>query len=80
MHLYSFNLADFEEGQFTATRFPESCAVSGDWVCLASSDEEALRLAQEAAHEEWAAPDTRDPRAFTVKFHDSHRLQSTAGE
>ena len=66
--VYSFNLQNFEDGQFTATRFGPNYAVSGDWVCRANSDAEALELAREAAVDEWAAPDTREPTDFNVEF------------
>lgn len=68
MFVYSFDLSNFEDGKFTATRHPGNRAVGGDWVCQATSDEEALTLAQEAAIEEWASPDGRRPQDFTVEF------------
>lgn len=66
--LYSFDLSNFERGRFTATRYPDNCAVSGDWVVRAESDEHALRLARLASCEEWAAPDTREHDDFDVIF------------
>lgn len=67
-HVYSFDLSDFEAGEFTATRFPPNAAVSGDWVCVARDDAHALELARKAASEEWSAPDTREHDDFTVEF------------
>ena len=69
--VYSFDLGDFEGGRFRATRYPGNVAVSGDWVCRASSDEEALRLVRRAADEEWCAPDTRGAQNFVVEFRDA---------
>jgi len=69
--VYSFDLGDFETGAFVATRYAGNVAVSGDWVCRASSDEEALRLVRCAADEEWCAPDTREAQRFTVEFRDA---------
>jgi hypothetical protein len=66
--IYSFNLSDYESGDFTATRFPDDSAVSGDWVCYAKSDRQALARAKRAALEEWAAPETREPQDFRVSF------------
>lgn len=78
MGLYSFDLSNFEAGKFTATRYPERCAVSGDWVCVADSDARALELAHTAAHEEWAAPDTREVDDFTVDFSDATSQEESA--
>jgi len=69
--LYSFDLSDFEDGHFLATRYPANCAVSGDWVCLASSNEDALKRAKKAAYEEWCAPDNRECSDFEVEFVDA---------
>lgn len=77
--IYSFDLSDYEDGKFTATRYPDNCAVGGDWVCGAIDDKEAFRLAQEAAFDEWAAPETRDWSDFTVEFVDSQGTDSGLG-
>ncbi len=74
--IYSFDLGNYEDGHFTATRYPANCAVGGDWVCVASSDLEAYALALKAAREEWLAPDTRDYNAFKVEFVDSHHTRA----
>ncbi len=71
--IYSFDLSNYEAGEFTATRYPDNVAVSGDWVCRAKSDEQALKLARKASREEWAAPDTRKHDVFTVTFVDAHK-------
>jgi hypothetical protein len=66
---YVFDLADFERGAFTATRFahlPEPPRAA--WVCVARSDHHALALALEAARTEWAAPLTRPREQFSVRF------------
>jgi hypothetical protein len=76
--IYSFDLGDFESGKFVATRYPDNCAVSGDWVCGADSDEEALALAKVAAYEEWCAPDGREWDAFEVEFFDCISEQGEA--
>ena len=68
MAVYSFDLSDYESGQFAATRFPDDYAVSGDWVCRADTDAEALTLAHEAAETELAAPEDRAPHDFDVTF------------
>jgi len=68
VNLYSFNLSNFEDGNFTATRYPANCAASGDWVCLAESDEDAVAQALQAASEEWAAPESRHYADFDVEF------------
>lgn len=68
MHVYSFDLGDFEQGSFTATRFPANTAVSGDWVCVARDDAHALELARRASADEWHAPTSRDHDDFTVDF------------
>lgn len=68
MPIYSFDLTNYEEGRFTATRFPNGSAVSGDWVCSAPDDAAALDLARKAAFKEWNAPESRDPQAFAVEF------------
>lgn len=68
MYVYSFDLSNFEAGEFTATRYPENVAVSGDFVCVASNDAQALELAHGAAEAEWCAPETRDHDDFTVEF------------
>lgn len=72
--IYSFDLSDFEGGRLIATRYPDNCAVGGDWVVSARDDAQALKFAKEAALNEWAAPDIRPPLAFRVDFVDSHRL------
>lgn len=72
--IYSFDLSNFESGRFTATRYPASCAVSGDWICSAQSDDEALERALAAAAEEWLEPQARHWSEFTVEFVDSHRM------
>ena len=72
--IYSFDLSNFEDGQFTVTRYPDNVAVGGEFVIRASSDKKALALAKKAAFEEWAAPDTRDPLDFEVEFIDSIAL------
>lgn len=74
--LYSFDLSDYEAGRFVATRYPATCAVSGDWVVLADSDEAAVLAAHEAAESKWAAPDTRWHHDFTVEFCDCHGATS----
>lgn len=78
MSIYSFDLTNFEDGEFTATRFADNCAVSGDWVCHANGDLEALKLAEKAALEEWAAPETRSPKDFRVEFFDSTTRKLTS--
>lgn len=70
-HLYSFDLSNFEDGKFTATRHPHNRAVGGDWVCFARTDAEAEAKAQDAALEEWCSPKTREPQDFTVDFQDA---------
>ena len=72
--LYSFDLSD-PGGAYVATRYPDSCAVGGDWVCRADSDAEALALAKRAAFDEWAAPDDRPWDEFEVTFTDSAARQ-----
>jgi hypothetical protein len=74
--LYSFDLGDFEKGEFTATRFPDNVAVSGDWVCRAESDEQAIAFAKRASEEEWTSPETRGHDDFTVEFVDSRQIQA----
>lgn len=74
--IYSFSLSKFEEGALTATRHPDNRAVGGDWVCAAGNDAEAIMLAQKAALDEWAAPETRDPLAFEVEFFDAPTSRS----
>lgn len=69
--IYSFDLSRYEAGQLTATRYPDTCAVSGDWVCTADSDALALALAHAAAETEWAAPETRHFADFDVEFLDA---------
>ncbi len=73
MNTYSFDLKNFEDGTFIATRFTGAVAVSGDWVCSAADDDEALNLARKASSEEWAAPDTRRYDDFTVEFVAAHQ-------
>lgn len=73
--LYSFDLSEYEAGEFVATRYPIECAVSGGWLCVASSDAEALERAHHAAWHEWAAPATRMPLDFKVRFVDSQALR-----
>lgn len=70
--IYSFDLSDYEAGKFTATRYSDRTAVSGDWVCRASSDAEAVAKAKRAAEQDWAAPDTRHHLDFAVDFVDAH--------
>ena len=69
--IYSFDLSDYEAGQFTATRYPDSYGVGGDWVCVADSDDDAIALAKQASYDEWAAPDTRAHDDFSVEFENS---------
>lgn len=69
--IYSFDLSNFEAGEFVATRHPANRAVGGDWVCAADSDEEAIALAHVAAEEEWCAPEGRHHHSFTVTFIDA---------
>jgi len=66
--IYSFNLGDFEAGQFIATRHPDNRAVGGDWVIVAANDAAVLEAASLAAEEEWSAPETRLADDFTVEF------------
>jgi hypothetical protein len=69
---YVFDLSNFEQGHFTAVRFPHLTArPRGSWVCVAGSDEQALALARQAALVEWAEPRTRAPEQFTVHFIDA---------
>lgn len=72
MYYYRFELADFEQGRFTATRFPRVLFQhpEGDWVCVASNDTEALELAGRAAVQEWPSTTARGPLDFIVKFVD----------
>jgi hypothetical protein len=71
---YVFDLSDFEQGCFTATRFEHLAGrPRGGWVCVARSDEHALSLARQAALVEWAKPRTRLPEKFTVRFVDGAR-------
>ena len=71
-YTYVFDLADFESGRFTATRVPHlSSRPRGTWICVARSDEQALRFARQAALSEWARPRQRRPEDFTVQFLDS---------
>lgn len=71
-YTYVFDLADFESGRFTATRVPHlSSRPHGAWVCVARSDEQALRFARQAALLEWARPRNRRPEDFTVQFLES---------
>jgi hypothetical protein len=66
---YVFDLADFERGAFTATRYAYlSAHPRAAWVCVARNDTHALALAIEAARSEWAAPLTRPREQFTVRF------------
>jgi hypothetical protein len=66
---YVFDLAEFERGAFTATRFAHlSAHPRAAWVCVARSDNHALALAREAARSEWAAPLTRPREQFSVRF------------
>lgn len=71
--IYSFDLSNYEAGEFTATRYPDNAAVSGDWVCIARDDKHALQLARKASSDEWSAPDTRKHDSFTVTFVDAHK-------
>ena len=57
--LVSFRFSDFEAGECTATVYPRDCAVSGDFVCLARTCQEAENMLQAAAHESMAAPEGR---------------------
>jgi hypothetical protein len=74
--IYSFNLSNFEAGAFTSTRYPENCAVSGDYVIVAADDADALAQARQSAYDEWMAPDTREYHEFTVEFVDSLALRN----
>jgi hypothetical protein len=71
---YVFDLSEFEQGYFTATRFDHLAErPRGSWICVARSDEHALSLARQAALVEWAKPRTRAPEKFTVRFVDGAR-------
>jgi hypothetical protein len=68
---YVFDLSEFEQGCFTATRFEHLMGrPRGSWICVARTDEHALSLARQAALVEWAKPRTRAPEKFTVRFID----------
>jgi hypothetical protein len=70
-YTYVFDLSQFESGFFTATRWRHLCVrPSGTWTCVARDDEQALKLAQQAAVAEWAQPVARHPEHFTVQFTD----------
>jgi hypothetical protein len=72
MYYYRFDLDDFEQGCFTATRFSQLLFEhpGGDWVCVASNDTQALALARRAAVKEWPPTTNRGPLDFIVKFVD----------
>jgi len=79
-YTYVFDLADFESGRFTAMRVPHlSSRPRGTWVCVARSDEQALRFARQAALLEWARPRHRRPEDFTVQFLDSLVVRDERG-
>jgi hypothetical protein len=68
---YVFDLSQFERGAFVATRWRHlSMRPNDGWVCIARDDEQALRLARQAALGEWAQPLSRQPEDFTVQFND----------
>jgi hypothetical protein len=74
-YAYLFDLSNFEDGRFVATRLEQvGQRPSGCWVCLARNDEQALRLARQAASTDWARPRSRLAEAFTVQFVHSSRL------
>jgi hypothetical protein len=70
MFFYRFDLRDFDEGCFTAVRFPGTVSdpPPGDWTCRALNDSHALELARRAAVEEWPEPTGRGPLDFIVRF------------
>lgn len=69
VYTYVFELDDFEQGRFIATRYAHlSARPRGAWVCVARNDDQALALAREAALSEWAPPTTRRPDEFSVRF------------
>ena len=74
-YLYSFDLSDFEAGKFVATKFAANTAVSGDWVCYADSDQQAVTLAMVAAYGDWVAPETRCWDDFVVEFVDASNVE-----
>jgi hypothetical protein len=74
--IYSFDLSNWESGDFTATRFSDNVAVGGDWVCCADDDGDALKQAQLAASEDWNAPDDREWNDFTVQFVNGRSITS----
>ncbi len=74
-YLYSFDLSDFEAGKFVATKFAANTAVSGDWVCYADSDEQAMQLAMVAAYGEWLNPSGRNWDDFVVEFVDASNIE-----
>lgn len=74
MYYYRFDLDDFEQGRFTATRFSQLLFAhpgGGGWVCVASNDTQALQLARRAAVEEWPPSTSRGPLDFIVSFVDA---------
>lgn len=73
LFLYSMEFDDFEAGEIIATRHYPRLAVSGDWVCYARNDAEAMSKASIAALTEWAAPENRDPLALQFDFRCSPR-------
>lgn len=72
MYFYVIEFGDFEDGLFTATRFPKIHPQHppGAWVCGARDDTHALELAKRAATKEWPTPTTRKPLEFVVRFVD----------
>jgi hypothetical protein len=76
--IYSFDLSEFEAGEFHAVKFPDGSAVSGDYVCWAESDEAALASAKDASANLWGAPETRRHDDFTVTFCEA-KLTRVAG-
>jgi hypothetical protein len=78
--IYSFDLSNWESGDFTATRFSDNAAVGGDWVCQAGDDGDAIKQAKLAAWEDWTAPEDREWNDFTVEFVNSHSLSAPGGK
>jgi len=67
--IYTFDLRDFEQGIFAATHGTHLSVRPHDaWVCVARDHGQALKLAQQAAVNEWDRPLTRNPASFTVVF------------
>lgn len=73
-HVYVFDLSRRHLGVVTAVKHSSGTPVSApleSWTCAATSDVEALGLAQVAAIQEWPPVRGRLPNDFIVSFRDS---------